>query len=155
MQHLEDIVGWMEVVKPSLWPKSPEEVLASRPILRFQGLPKSIEDALMTAQKLGITMISDVTEVIQSFMCFGWAYRCLYALRGPPSCRLVKTLVESSRNVKFVDEKILKFLGHIVSKGRVLKQKARKLTIGNSNKSKHIEGLIIKNITNKPYHDIQ
>jgi hypothetical protein len=140
MQHLEDIVGWMEVVKPSLWPKSPEEVLASRPILRFQGLPKSIEDALMTAQKLGITMISDVTEVIQSFMCFGWAYRCLYALRGPPSCRLVKTLVESSRNVKFVDEKILKFLGHIVSKGRVWKQKARKLTIGNSNKSKHESG---------------
>jgi hypothetical protein len=102
-------------------------------------LPVGLLQLVDSAIKNKIIDFPDVVAVIDSFRWLSWCTTTLHILRSPPTIKTYKKLLVITKYINsanIIDDKILKLLSVIVSKGLIWKQKTRKLL---SNSSKKIE----------------
>jgi hypothetical protein len=112
IQQRYQLNDWMGGIQSLLWPKSPEEEDAGRPLLN--GFPNGLLNSIDYANKLGLDKVHDVRVIIDGFRWMTWCYQCLAVLRLPPTSRQLKQLIDSSGTCKLADEKIVKILSGIL-----------------------------------------
>jgi hypothetical protein len=111
IQQRYQLNDWMGGIQCLLWPKSPEEEDAGRPLL--SGFPNGLLNSVEYANKLGLEKVHDVKVIIDGFRWMTWCYQCLIVLRLPPTSRQLKQLIDSAATCKLADEKIVKILSGI------------------------------------------
>lgn len=138
---LQPICEWMNAMQGVIWPSNPEDLDIGRPLepisIKHQGVSLGSFDefssnnlnlrngllsvgmtrAAKAADALGIQQVEDVVSIFEGFKWMSWANICLHVLRRPAPTRALRSLIESANSLKMVDEKILKFLNGVYSRG--------------------------------------
>lgn len=119
------IFQWMVFMRSVVWPKSEAERSLGMP--RENGISNGIRNATLEADTLGIMNVPDVNMILESFKWMAWCYRALFLLRGPPSTRAARRLVEDAKTIRLADEKTARYVTTLLTKSGVWKGKVRKL----------------------------
>ena len=136
----EEIQNWMISIQAILWPSTPEEIEAGRPLgqdnppgftllqphpsldhlkLLRSLVPDIIRKTAQDAIDYGIDRIEDVNLVLEAFRWMSWCNLCLHGLRAPLSTRALKRLLDASSTLR-ADERVIRVLNGIASRARLV-----------------------------------
>jgi len=89
-------------------------------------LPQSVQNLYNKANAWQIGHIEDVMTLRDAFRWLSWCNLVLHMLRYPASTPLLRQVLEITKSLRVIDEKIVKLLTQILHKASSWKQKARK-----------------------------
>lgn len=141
------IIEWMKAMQKVLWPTSSADLESGRPLgpehprddhkLGFDRFSHNdnhyvlLPDGMCTAADAAISLeIDKVEDVITILDCFRWMSWCnisLHLIRVPPTSIAIKKIVEVTKLLRMVDDKIIKIFANILGRAGLWKTKARKL----------------------------
>lgn len=155
-------VQWMQAMQEVMWPRNNEDLNIGRPLapppqpvegleefsleglgIRSDMLSDGMHKAAEAARAIGVITIEDVKGMLDMFRWMSWLNICLHALRRPMPTTTLRNLVAAGSTLAKSDEKILKPLSNIATRGSAWKSKARKLSVPKGSaagKGKWVEG---------------
>ena len=148
------IIEWMKAMQKVLWPTSSADLESGRPLgpehprddhkLGFDRFTQNdnhyvlLPDGMCTAADAAISLeIDKVEDVITILDCFRWMSWCnisLHLIRVPPTSIALKKIVDVTKLLRMVDDKIIKVFANIVARAGQWKSRARKLLASNQPK---------------------
>ncbi len=81
-------------------------------------LPASVQNLYDKATAWQISQVDDVIMVKDAFRWLSWCNLVLHVLRYPASTPLLRSVLEETKTMRVVDDKILKLLSQILNKAR-------------------------------------
>lgn len=134
----KEVFRWMQAMQELLWPCTEEQVALGAPVGPSSTAPLQTADVLeytrallgqlpallpvglqhmeRAAALVGIVRLEDVALTLDAFRWMGWANLCLHMLRMPPTTPALRRLLDASRGLQFVDEKVLKLLHGVLQR---------------------------------------
>lgn len=134
----KEVFRWMQAMQELLWPCTEEQVALGAPVGPSSAAPLQTADVLeytrallgqlpallpvglqhmeRAAALVGIVRLEDVALTLDAFRWMGWANLCLHLLRMPPTTPALRRLLDATRGLQFVDEKVLKLLHGVLQR---------------------------------------
>lgn len=81
-------------------------------------LPASVQNLYDKATAWQISQVDDVVMVKDAFRWLSWCSLVLHVLRYPASTPLLRSVLEETKSMRVVDDKILKLLSQILNKAK-------------------------------------
>ena len=148
----------MKAMQKVLWPTSSADLESGRPLgpehpkqdhrLGFDRFNKSdchyvlLPDGMCTAADAAISLeIDKVEDVITILDCFRWISWCnisLHLMRVPPTTMALKKIVDVTKLLRMVDDRIIKVFTNILTRAGQWKIKARKILTSSTNQPKKL-----------------
>jgi hypothetical protein len=148
------IIEWMKAMQKVLWPTSSADLESGRPLgpehprddhklgfdrfvqadNRYVLLPDGMCTAADAAISLEIDKVEDVLTILDCFRWMSWCNVSLHLIRVPPTSVALKKVVDVTKLLRMVDDKIIKVFANILSRAGQWKIRARKLLTSNQSK---------------------
>ena len=123
----DNIVSWMKLCQTVLWPSNSEEVQRGKPTTDVAELPIAVMELSDKANSNGLSSTDDVNGILEHFSVIYWGFRSLLLIRAPPTCFSMRYILSKGKSLKFVDDRIFKFISNLLNRALAWKQKVKKL----------------------------
>lgn len=134
----KEIFRWMQAMQELMWPCTEEQVALGRPVgpsvsapinttsvLEYNRallaqltslLPVGMTHMERAATLVGIVNLEDVALVLDAFRWMSWTNICLHMLRNPPTTPALRQLIDVTKNMRCIDEKVIKILSGVLQR---------------------------------------